>query len=1036
MSLIQTRNYFNPLTIPNCALWLDGSDPFGTGKIPPNRSTIARWTDKSSNAVAFSTSGAPTFSTGVYNNNGLIVFNGSTMLVNSSFNYALPTRTLFVVAQQTVYNNNNCGILSFAAGTCNDATNTNTISYNTGYFGGSAFQIVSQFPGLFFNYTPVKTLTPFAVYSDTNAAQQEIAYVNGQQQYLINYPNAAGNSTGLTIGCRVNDPARFFFGYIGEVVVYNYTLSIAQRQQVEGYLAQKWGIRSALPDEHPGKRILYYNLAQTANMYFSAYELGHIGANVPSLSFSKSPYVYTSSNFYPTLFGGGLLLWLDGFDSNTIVRSGNYVTQWNDKSGYSNNAITQSPSGPLWNPWNNDIQNTSISFDGTSYMQINKNFMSTLNGSMFAVFRAPTAVPNQPQMVIQDQAAWGMVDFQLQPTQFVVSTAQSSIVSKFASPITNYSITSIEIIKQQSSINTYLNGTLNQTVKFSSFYSTGDTMDLPNIGRYTSSGVENQSARFIGELQEIIVYNSTLTTNMRQIIEGYLAWKWFIQSSLPRTHPYYGLTPTCNDAFYGTPAIITLASIQAFPNLLAWFDFSQLTGTSGASVTNIPAIFSASGKSFSMQGTALVAKSVLSNTITPLSNTTLDFTTSHSMQMEPRGTNYQNAFTIIALQRIVPGTNRTFMQGDANGSGTGFFLGYYNGGKHQWYENFWIAGQGGPGGSNPGIDGIWDLDVFICDSALNYTYRSWGYGLATYSGGGQGYCGVSLNVGYNWGNSTAQMQELFVFNSNISSNYYTQIEGYLAWKYGLQASLSNGHPYGPTITNPNGAIYQKILASAAFTANNFLKLAAPESIRIFLQATSYTGSGSWLDLSPNGRNATLENGTIAKNANSNGIVLNGSTNWQFPNVAVGNAWTVGFWYYNVGSWAGLAQIVTQIYAGGNMNINIGQWNRMAPSFYSAGPLYEGPTTPYTSYTTWTHFTATWDGTTMTSYINGVFYASNAPGGTATDGGQAYRIGRRWDYDQYVNGVIGELRIYSIPLNATQVLQDYTNTVGLYPPGTT
>lgn len=1032
MSLIQTRNYFTPLEIPNCALWLDGSDPFGTGKIPPNRSTIARWTDKSPNAVAFSTSGAPTFSTGVYNNNGLIVFNGSTMLVNSSFSYALPTRTLFVVAQQTFYNNNNCGILSFAAGTSNDANLSNTISYNTGYFGGSAFQIVSQFPNLFFNYTAVKTLTPFGIYSDTNALQQEIAFVNGEQQYLANYTIAAGNSTGLTIGCRVNDPARFFFGYIGEIIIYNYTLPIAQRQQVEGYLAQKWGIRSSLPDEHLGKRVLYYNLAQTANMYFSAYEIGHVGANVASLAFSRKFYVYTPSNFFPTLFGGGLLLWLDGFDPTTIITSGNAVTQWRDKSGYSNNAITQSPTAPIWKPWNNDIQNTSITFDGNNYMQINKNFMSTINGSMFAVFRAPTAVPNQPQMVIQNQGAWAMPDFQLQPTQFVVSTAQSSIVSQFATPVTSYAITSIEIIKQQSTINTFLNGTLSQSVKFSSFYSTGDTLDLPNIGRYTSSGVEAQDARFVGDLQEIIVYNSTLTTSMRQVVEGYLAWKWFLQSNLPSVHPYYSIGPTCNAAYAGIAPTITPATLTALPNLLTWFDFSRLSGGSGASVTNFPALYSAPGRSFSMQGSALVATSVLSNIISPTSNTTLNFTTSHSMQMEPRGSNYQNAFTIIALQRIVPGTNRTFMQGDANGSGTGFFLGYFNGGKRQWYKNFWIMGQGGPGSSNPQVDGIWDLDVFVGDSALNYTFRQWGTGYATYSGGGQGYQGISLNVGYNWGNSTAQMQELFVFNCNISSNSILQVEGYLAWKYGLQANLSNGHPY--KTSNPNGSVNQTILASAAFTvANNFLQLAAPESIRIFLQATSYSGSGTWNDLSTNGRNAFLENGTIAKNANGNGIILNGSTNWQFPNVGVGNAWTVGFWYYNLGAWSGLAQIVCQMFAGGPMAINIGQWNIMAPSFYG---LNEGPVTPYTSYTTWTHFTATWSGTIMTSYINGVFYASNAPGGTATDGGQPYRIGRRWDIADYVNGVIGELRIYNVVLTPAQVLQDYTNTVGLYPAGTT
>ena len=505
---------------------------------------------------------------------------------------------------------------------------------------------------------------------------------------------------------------------------------------------------------------------------------------------------------------------------------------------------------------------------------------------------------------------------------------------------------------------------------------------------------------------------------------------------MPRTHPYYAIGPNCNDAYGGIAPIITAASIQAFPNLLTWFDFSQLTGGSGASVTNIPAIFSASGKSFSMQGTASIATGVLTNTINSSNSATLNFTTSYSMQMQPVGCNYQNAYTIIALQRIVPGTNRTFMQGDSAGSGTGFFLGYYNGGKHQWYENFWIAGQGGPGSSNPGIDGIWDLDVFICDSALNYTYRSWGYGLATYSGGGQGYCGVSLNVGYNWGNSTAQMQELFVFNCNISSNYYTQIEGYLAWKYGLQTSLSNGHPYGTSITNPNGSIVQKILASAAFSLADPLTLAVPTAIKVFLQATSYSGSGTWNDLSPNGKNATLENGTIAKNARGNGIVLNGSTNWTFPNIGLGNVWTVGFWYYNVGGISGLGQIVCQIYSGGNMSIDFGQWNVLGPTFYTGGGVYSGPTTPYTTNNTWTNYQATWDGTTMISYVNGVFYASNAPGGTSTDGGNAYRIGRRWDSADYVNGVIGELRIYNVALTASQVAQDYNNTLSLYPAGTT
>lgn len=213
-------------------------------------------------------------------------------------------------------------------------------------------------------------------------------------------------------------------------------------------------------------------------------------------------------------------------------------------------------------------------------------------------------------------------------------------------------------------------------------------------------------------------------------------------------------------------------------------------------------------------------------------------------------------------------------------------------------------------------------------------------------------------------------------------------------------------------------------------------LAVPSAIKVFLQATSYSGSGTWNDLSLNAKNATLENGTIAKNARGNGIVLNGSTNWTFPNIGLGNVWTVGFWYYNVGAVGGLGQIVCQYYSGGNMSIDFGNWNAVAPAFYTGGSLYTGPTTPYFTNTTWTNYQATWDGTTMISYVNGVFYASNAPGGTSTDGGNVYRIGRRWDSADYVNGVIGELRIYNVALTAAQVLQDYTNTLPLYPVGTT
>jgi hypothetical protein len=40
-------------------------------------------------------------------------------------------------------------------------------------------------------------------------------------------------------------------------------------------------------------------------------------------------------------------------------------------------------------------------------------------------------------------------------------------------------------------------------------------------------------------LCEFITYNTLLTTTQRQQVEGYLAWKWGLNPSLPTTHPYY-----------------------------------------------------------------------------------------------------------------------------------------------------------------------------------------------------------------------------------------------------------------------------------------------------------------------------------------------------------------------------------------------------------------------------------------------------------------------------------------------------------------
>jgi hypothetical protein len=201
-------------------------------------------------------------------------------------------------------------------------------------------------------------------------------------------------------------------------------------------------------------------------------------------------------------------------------------------------------------------------------------------------------------------------------------------------------------------------------------------------------------------------------------------------------------------------------------------------------------------------------------------------------------------------------------------------------------------------------------------------------------------------------------------------------------------------------------------------------------LKIHLNASTYSGSGTWFDSSTNGKNATLENGVIAKNAKGNGIVLNGSTNWQFPNIATGNAWTLGVWYMNTGGFNGAACIISQLYTGGTINTSLGVATGNLVGFFFNGGFKQGNIIALTL-NVWTNIQVTWDGTSMRTYINSSSIGTTTPGGVAVDSGNSYRIGRRWDTAQYVTGVIGAVKIYNRVLTQAEVTQDYTSTQALY-----
>ncbi len=81
--------------------------------------------------------------------------------------------------------------------------------------------------------------------------------------------------------------------------------------------------------------------------------------------------------------------------------------------------------------------------------------------------------------------------------------------------------------------------------------------------------------------------------------------------------------------------------------------------------------------------------------------------------------------------------------------------------------------------------------------------------------------------------------------------------------------------------------------------------------------------------------------------------------------------------------------------------------------------------------TWSHLAATYDGTTLRLYVNGVQVSSVPRGGVSSleVGTGALRIGGNTVWGEYFGGLIDEVRIYSRALSAAEIAVDRDTPVG-------
>jgi hypothetical protein len=225
-------------------------------------------------------------------------------------------------------------------------------------------------------------------------------------------------------------------------------------------------------------------------------------------------------------------MWLDGADAATIDLSGSAVTQWADKSGSGNNATG---TGSL------SYSNNSVLFDGSTGSFTTPYTANPAAETVFVVMRITSQSPGIEGAQCVISGTLGESQRQLALISGNISLASTSITAIVGS-ITIPSATNIlydYTLNAQSSF-MYYNGVLDVSGVSPAFANGGTT----TIGNHGANG---SPLYFLnGSISELLIFKRVLTTVERQIVEGYLAWKWSIEAQLPAGHPYYSAPPSQN----------------------------------------------------------------------------------------------------------------------------------------------------------------------------------------------------------------------------------------------------------------------------------------------------------------------------------------------------------------------------------------------------------------------------------------------------------------------------------------------------------
>lgn len=227
------------------------------------------------------------------------------------------------------------------------------------------------------------------------------------------------------------------------------------------------------------------------------------------------------------------IIWLDAADPSSFeFGTSNQVSNWKDK-GSSQSSFTQATSGSQPSLVENS-QNylPGVNFQtGTKYLQGASTIWSSPPISAFIVVKVNGA---GYQGFIETSVSTGLgLGYSAANTYAIFRNNVQDFpfnLPKVATDIVTYNTTGIDIGTASTTVSCRRNGT---NGAYSVFPTGIATTGTSTIGAYLNGTNDPLN----GILYEIVIANR-LDLNLQYKTEGYLAWKWGLQSSLTINHPY------------------------------------------------------------------------------------------------------------------------------------------------------------------------------------------------------------------------------------------------------------------------------------------------------------------------------------------------------------------------------------------------------------------------------------------------------------------------------------------------------------------